>query len=111
MNEPSSLAVAEPWEQGAPPRRIEALDGPGMRQTLRDLPLSIAGSTLGYMIGHHIAKKLLDQHDVPGAPAWIKQVPRAIGILNAVGAPLAQAKINDILRRRRAERRAVEAKK
>lgn len=104
-----SLALAEPFERGAAPRELEALDGAGWRQTKKDLPLAVLGSAIGYAVGQAAATHVLSRMGTQGAPDWMKHVPRAIGAAHAIGVPVLQHKLNKMLQERRDQRRAAEA--
>jgi hypothetical protein len=84
---------------------FEALDRPGFEQTLKDLPIAIIGSALGYAVGNAAARHVLQRYGAPGAPDWVRHVPTAVGAAQAIAVPLLQSKINQILKQRRAAAR------
>lgn len=84
---------------------FEALDRPGLEQTLKDLPITIIGSALGYAVGNAAARHVLQRYGAPGAPEWVRHVPKAVGAAQAIAVPVLQAKINQILKQRRAAAR------
>jgi len=84
---------------------FEVLDRPGLEQTLKDLPVTILGSALGYAVGQAATRRVLQRYGTPGAPDWMRHVPTAVGAAQAIAVPLLQSKINQILKQRRAAAR------
>lgn len=98
----TTKAVTKP---GGAPEDVEVMDRPGFEQTLKDLPITIIGGAIGYAVGNAATRAVLQRYGSPNAPDWVRHVPRAVGAAQAIGVPLIQSKINQILKQRRAAAR------
>lgn len=98
MTAPTSKAVLGP---GVPPKEYEALDRPGAKQTMKDLPVVILGTALGYALGEAAARMVVKRYAQPGAPDWLKYAPRIVGAAHAIALPVLQHKLQQKMKERR----------
>lgn len=89
---------------------VETMDGPAWRQTMKDFPIAVLGTALGYGIGKTIAE-VVSRHLAPGVPApgWVKFAPQAMAGVSALSS-IAAARTRGILKDRRDAARAADAK-
>lgn len=88
---------------------LETMDGPSWRQTLKDAPLVIGGTALGYGVGKTLSEEIgrrIAQNVAAGAPkpAWVRHAPLVAGIASSL-ASYAFGRSREEGRRRREEAR------
>lgn len=92
------------------PTAYEAMDPPAWKQTLKDVPVSLAGMALGYGIGRTIADHVAGGLAQGARPSWLKYMPQiAAGVSSA--AAFGQSRVRGILKARRDEARLQEERK
>lgn len=83
---------------------VEALDGPAWRQTLKDFPVAVLATGVGYGLGKTLAEVAKHRASSGSMPGWAKYVPQTMAAVSMVGA-LASSRARGILKDRREEAR------
>lgn len=88
------------------PTEVEAMDGPAWRQTLKDLPVTVLSTALGYGIGKTMADVAMKHLSTQATmPSWMRFAPHVVGAVSSIAA----ARTRGILKERRDAARAADA--
>lgn len=88
-------------------QQVESMDGPAWRQTLKDFPVTVLASALGYGVGKTMADIAVRHLSTQSTmPAWAKFAPHVIGAVSSVAA----ARTRGILKDRRDSARDADAR-
>lgn len=110
------VAFEGPTSQDIHGNIFEAMDGPGLKQTLKDLPVVIAAQGIAWGLGKTIADHIAEnaaRNTMAGTPApgWVKHLPAAASIASGVGAYALGRVRQGMFDRREEARRQAKAKK
>jgi hypothetical protein len=90
---------------------VEALDAPAWRQTLKDFPVAVLATGIGYGLGKTVTDIAKSRIATGSAvPKWLQYTPQTVAVLSAVSS-VAAARARGVLRDRREAARREEALK
>lgn len=83
---------------------VESMDRAAWHQTLKDFPVAVLATGIGYGLGKTMAEIAKRRMVSGSAPAWVKYAPQTLAAVSALGS-IAASRTRGILQDRREDAR------